>query len=289
MTKGRKMEADANQVNVAAVQMCPQLNMTSKNLANCLERLDEAVRNGANLIAFPEATLSGYVFESKEEVLLIAETVLGPSVEKVCQRCASLGVHAVIGLIEKEDGKIYNTAVLIGPEGIITKYRKTHLPFCGADRFVEKGDIPYKVFDTQVGKLGIQICYDVMHPEGFRSLALNGAEIIINIVNYPQGVEFMSEYILPARVSENRVHLVTCDRVGTERGVRFLGHSRIIGADSEVLVKATGEEIIYAQLDLNKAREKRLIIEPGEIENDVFEDRRPELYGDICKPKSFFL
>ena len=82
------------------------------------------------------------------------------------------------------------------------------------------------------------------------------------------------------------VHLLNCDRVGTERGVRFLGHSRIIDADSKVLAKARGEEIIYAQLNLSQARAKKAVIRQGENEIDVFSDRRPELYGDICILKS---
>ena len=280
------MKARSDQVTVAAVQMRPRLKMISENLANCLQRLEEVARNRANIIAFPELTLSGYIFESREEALSIAETVPGPSTEQVSQKCASLGVHVIIGLIEKEGDKIYNTAVLIGPRGIISKYRKTHLPPCGVDRFVEKGNIGYKVHDTSVGKLGIMICYDVHHPEGFRCLAINGAEIIVSIANYPRGVEFMAKFILPARVIENHVHLLNCDRVGTERGVRFLGHSRIIDADSKVLAKARGEEIIYAQLDLSKARAKKAVIRQGENEIDLFSDRRPELYGDICILKS---
>lgn len=280
------MEISSNQVTtIAAVQMYPQLKMKTENLVNCLKKLDEAASNGANLIAFPELTLSGYIFESQEEALSIAETVPGTSTEQVSQKCASLGVHVVVGLVEKEDGKIYNTAVLIGPEGITGKYRKTHLPKCGVDRFVEKGNIPYIVFDTNVGKLGIQICYDVVHPEGFRCLALNGAEIIVHIANYPEGVEFVPNLVLPTRVLENRVHLITCGRVGIERGVRFIGSSMIIDADSTVLARASGEEIVYGQFDLSKARSKRVVIKPGENESDLFGDRRPELYGAICQPR----
>jgi len=280
------MEGSSNQVVVAAVQMNPRLKMKSENLANCVKKLDEAAKNDATLIAFPELTLSGYIFEDQKEALSIAEPVPGPSTDQVFQKCASLSVHAVVGLVEKEGSKIFNTAVLIGPERIIGKYRKTHLPKCGVDRFVDKGNITYTVFPTMVGKLGIQICYDVQHPEGFRCLALNGAEIIVNIVNYPEGVEFMPNFVLPTRVVENRVHLLTCDRVGMERGVRFLGSSMIIDADSKVLARANGEEIIYGQFDLGKARSKRIVIKPGENEIDLFKDRRPELYGDICRPPS---
>lgn len=140
------------------------------------------------------------------------------------------------------------------------------------------------VFDTRVGRLGIQICYDVQHPEGFRCLALSGADIIVNIVNYPQGVQFMSSLVLPTKVFENRVHLLTCDRVGMERGVKFIGSSIIIDACSQVLARANGEEIVYGQFDLSAARSKRVVIKLGENEIDLFMDRRPELYGAICEP-----
>lgn len=274
----------ADKVVVAAVQMRPELAEVSKNLAYCLRSLDDAAARGARLVVFPEMSLTGYIFESRNEVMSVAETVPGPVTEKLSRRCASLDVYAAVGLAEKDGRKVFNAAVLISPDGNISKYRKTHLPACGADLFVDKGDIPYQVVDTRVGKLGLQICYDVQHPEGVRCLALKGVEIIANLVNYPRGVEFMYRYILPSRVIENRVHLVTSNRTGTERGVKFIGNSRIIDADSRVLARAKGEEIIYAELDLSRAREKRDIID-GKNANNVIEDRRPEMYGEICKPR----
>jgi len=257
--------------------------MTAVNLNACLIKLDEAAKKGATLIAFPELTLSGYIYNSQEEALSIAETVPGPSINKVVERCFSLSAHVVVGLIEEEEGKIYNTAVLISPRGILGKYRKTHLPKCGVDRFVEKGNIPYKVIETEVGNLGIQICYDVQHPEGFRCLALQDAEIIVNITNYPEGVEFMPDFVLPTRVIENRVHLLTCGRIGIERDVKFIGGSMIIDADGTVLARASGEQIIYSTLDLSKPRSKKIIIKQGENEIHLFNDRRPDLYGEICR------
>lgn len=277
------MESNANLVTVAAVQFCPKLKMKTENLAVCLTKLEEAARNGAILIAFPECALSGFVFEDRQEALALAETIPGPSTNQVAQKCASLHVYTVIGLIEEEGCKLYNSAAFIGPDGLIGKYRKTHLPQAGVDRFTEKGNIPYEVYNSKVGRLGIQICYDIQHPEGVRCLALNGAEIIVNITNYPEGVEFMPDFVLPTRVIENRVHLLTCDRIGVERGVRFIGKSIIIDADSQICAKANEEDIIYAQLDLSRARVKRVVTKTGASEIDLFKDRRPELYGSICQ------
>jgi len=277
--------SDPNEVVAAAVQMRPKLGKVSENLAYCLKSLDEAADKGARLVVFPEMALSGYIFNSKDEAMPVAETIPGPCTDALSKRCAALGVYAAVGLLEKEKSKMFNAAVFVGPEGLKSKYRKAHLPACGADLFVNKGDIPYEVLETGVGKIGMQISYDVHHPEGVRCLALKGAEIIANLVNYPTGVEFMYRYVLPSRVVENRLHLVTANRVGTERGVRFIGHSMIIDADSRVLARAKKEEIIYAELDLSRAREKRDIIDDGKNANNVIEDRRPELYGEICKRK----
>lgn len=277
------MQAVSDKVIVAAVQMNPKLKMISENLNTCLCKIEDVAKKGAALIAFPELTLSGYIYENRDEVLSIAETIPGPSINKIAEKCVSLKTHVIIGLIERDNEKIFNSAVLIGPRGILGKYRKTHLPLCGADRFVERGDIPYEVIQTDVGKLGIQICYDVQHPEGVRCLALKGAEIVVNIANYPLGVEFMADFVLHTRVLENRVHILTCDRIGIERGVRFIGTSMILDADNTILSRARGEQIIYAKLDLNKSRIKRKIIKQGENEIDLFNDRRPELYAEICK------
>jgi len=272
------------EVMVSAVQICPRLLSKSDNLEKTLRMVETAARNGARLIALPELTLTGYIFNSLAEAMPVAETVPGPSTEELAHKCAELDVYTVIGLLERDADSVYNTAVLLGPKGIIGKYRKTHLPYCGVDRFVSKGDIEYTVYDTEVGRVGMQICYDLQHPEGSRVLTLKGVQILVNIANWPTGVEFMPDFVIPTRVIENRIHLLACDRVGLERGTRFIGSSMIIDADSKPLVRASKdeEEIIYAKLEPGKASQKRVVITPGENEIDIFADRRPELYGAIC-------
>jgi predicted amidohydrolase len=279
------MAAHSDQLTVAAVQTCPQLGMISANLADSLRKIDQAAHEGATLLAFPELSLSGYLFDSLDEASSVAETVPGPATEILADKCASLGLHVVVGLIEEDCTNYYNTAALIGPDGLVGKYRKTHLPQLGVDRFVKPGNLPYTVFDTPLGKLGVLICYDVHHPEPLRCLALDGAEVVISLSNYPVGIAFMPQYVLPTRVIENRVHLIGCNRVGEERGCQFIGSSMILDADSTVIATATRnqEDIIYGRLDVGKSRSKA--IKAGNSAVDLFADRRPELYATICRAR----
>jgi predicted amidohydrolase len=91
----------------------------------------------------------------------------------------------VIGLLERDGDRCYNTVVLLGPEGLIGKHRKAHLPGVGVDRFLCAGDLPFAVYDTEVGKIGMAICWESCFPEHIRSLALQGAEIIALPTNWP--------------------------------------------------------------------------------------------------------
>ena len=201
--------------------------------------------------------------------------------------CRELGVYVVYGLLERADDKCYNAAVLVGPEGLICKYRKIHLPFLGIDRFIDAGTEPFQVYETPIGNIGIQICYDCNFPESTRIMALLEADIIALPTNWPQGRERIVNYVVNTRAYENRVHLVAADRVGNERGARFLGHSKIVSASGDTLVEASGdnEETIYAEVSLAEARQKHIVIKAGEFEVDYIRDRRPELYGELTKKR----
>jgi len=175
--------------------------------------------------------------------------------------------------------------VLIGPEGIVGNYRKIHLPFLGLDRFVNGGDIPFTVYNTKFGKLGWVICYDNSFPESLRVLTLKGVEIAALLTNWPEGVETTAKYIFPARAVENRINYLAANRVGNERGVRFIGQSKIVDFVGRILAEASSdrEEVICAEVDLEQARNKRTVFVPGEFELDRIKDRKPEFYGPITE------
>ena len=249
---------------------------------------EAAAKKGADLIAFPECALSGYVFSSRGEALPFAESIPGASTDRLAACCKGLGVHAVVCLLEKDADRLYNVAVLIGPEGVVGKYRKNHLPFVGIDRFLDAGDKPFQVYETPIGNIGLHICYDCNFPESSRIMTLLGADILVLPTNWPEGRDKIPSFIVNARAYENRVHFVAVDRVGTERGARFLGRSKIVSALGDTLAEASSdrEETIYGEVSLAESRQKHIVFKPGEFEIDIIRNRRPELYGEIMRQKS---
>ncbi len=268
---------------IAVVQMDCSLGRVESNLCRCLAAIDTAARQSARLVIFPEAALSGYGFASLEEARPHSVPVPGPQVGRLVEKCRSTNTYAICGLLEADGDKVYNTAVLTGPLGYIGKYRKLHLPFLGVDRFVTPGDAAPEVFDTALGNIGMLICYDLRFPEAARALTLAGADIIAVPTNWPAGAEVNAQLLVPTRAMENGVYVAACDRVGTESGFRFIGMSGVAGPDGKYLVYTgtDGEQALYATLDPEKARQKKLVRVPGEWEIDPLNDRRPEMYGRL--------
>ena len=272
-------------ITIAAAQIEPELFKKERNFAKIKEYAYQAAEQGAHLVVFPEAALTGYCFNSREEAIPYAEPVPGPFTLALVEVCKELGVLVVAGMLELADSNLYNAAVLIGPHGVIGCYRKTHLPYLGVDRFVDYGPGPLAVYKTQVGNIGLHICYDATFPEVARTMALQGTEIMALPTNWPEGREKMPAYVVHARALENRVHFVACDRVGQERGFRFIGRSKIVSATGEALAEASPdrEELIIATVDLDQARNKHVVFKPREFESDLFGDRRPELYDIVAR------
>lgn len=273
-----------DKTEIAAVQMEPKIMRNPDNLEEITARMRVAAGSGAELIVFPECALTGYVFASRKEALPYLETVPGPSTMKLEACCRELGVYAVVGLLETKENKYFNTAALIGPEGLIGRYRKVHLPYLGIDRFLDPGDEPFKVYQTDIGNIGIFICYDCNFPESARVMALMGADILVLPTNWPEGRERIPQYVVPTRALENRVHLVAVNRIGSERGTGFIGQSKIINSRGDTLAQAGNKaEILYGKVSLAESREKRVIFKPGEFEVDYIKDRRPEFYDRITR------
>jgi 5-aminopentanamidase len=266
-----------------AAQTEPRLGERGRNLEGCLARLEEAAAAGCELVVLPECATSGYMLSSEEEAARAAEEIPGPSVEAFEQACARHGIHCVAGILERDGDLLYNSAVLVGPDGLVGRYRKTHLPFLGADRFVAAGDEPPEVFETPVGRIGIEICYELRFPEVTRTLALGGAEIVAHPTNWPRQVRPFADFLTRARAAENRIFLVTANRVGRERGMEFFGRSQVVDPLGTRVTEAeeAGEVLVTAEVDPAAAREKDRAIVPGEYEVHLFGDRRPELYGAL--------
>jgi predicted amidohydrolase len=197
--------------------------------------------------------------------------------------CARLGLHCVAGVLERAGDTLFNTALLLGPEGLVGAYRKSHIACIGVDCFTKAGDETYRVFDTPIGRIGMQICYDWRFPEVTRALALAGAEIVVHPTNSPVAARDLADYLPRARAVENAVYFLMANRVGVENGTTFFGCSQVVDPLGVVMAMAgdAGESLVVAEVDLELAREKTK--EPGEGQYAVrlFADRRPELYGPL--------
>jgi predicted amidohydrolase len=138
------------------------------------------------------------------------------------------------------------------------------------------------VFSTAIGNIGVLICYDIRFPEAARTLGLDGADIITLPTNWPEGAEVSPTYMVPARAAENRVFVVSTNRVGVENGFRFIGRSAIHDITGAPITAAAGEEtVLIADIDVARARVKRVVIVPGKYETDTDAARYPEMYGRV--------
>jgi 5-aminopentanamidase len=270
-------------MRVAVAQLDPKLGEKERNLEACLARLDEAAAAGASLLVLPECAIPGYMWESAEEALPFAEEIPGPSTEALAYACRRLGMHVVCGLLEQDGDELRNAAVLVGPDGLVGTYRKTHLPFLGVDRFVVPGD-ELEVWDTPLGRIGVEICYDLRFPEATRTLALKSADIVAHPTNFPVAARIQTELITVARAAENRIYLLTANRVGKERWAEFCGWSQIVDPYGRRLAEADGtsEALLVADVEVEQARDKDYVV-PGDYELYLFGDRRPELYGALVE------
>ena len=270
---------------VAAVQCDPKLGDVPRNAAMILKRLEDAARRGAKLVVFPECALSGYGFASRKSAARHAETVPGEFTARLVEACGRLGVWAVVGMLERSGARLFNAAVLAGPRGVEGVYRKVHLPHLGVDRFAAPGDRPFRVHALPFGRIGIHICYDNSFPETARALRLAGADLLVLPTNWPEGARVASKHVCITRVHENHVHLIACNRVGTESGFRFIGRSQILDCVGRVLAKASHARpaILTGDLDFSTARRTRVVIKKGEYELDRVGHRRPEFYGSLVR------
>ncbi len=270
---------------IAAVQMDCRLFDKTHNLEGLKSGLREAAGQGAQLAIFPECALTGYCFESKEEAWPLAEPIPGPSTDVVAKECEKLGIWAVVGMLEASGSDLFNACALIGPGGIAASYRKIHLPFLGVDRFTTPGDRPFAVHDLGGLRVGINICYDGSFPEAARCLMLLGADLVVLPTNWPTGAVRTVQYLVQARALENHVYYAAVNRIGQERGFRFIGQSRIIDCLGDLLAVSDNAEaaILYADLDPERPRNKRIVNIPGKYELHRTAHRRPEMYGPIVR------
>jgi len=271
-------------VRIGIAQIETAIGQPEHNLQKMLDWIDRAAQQDVQVLVFPECALTGYDL-SREEAEQLAEPGDGQAAGTLAAASRRTGMLVVFGLIERApDDRLFNTAMLLGPDGLIGRYRKTHLPTLGVDRFLTPGEDIEAPFETPLGRFGLLVCYDLRFPEPARVLALAGAQAVLLPTSWPAAAAFYPDFMVAARAAENRMFIAAADRVGNERGTPSLGRSQLCGGQGEVLAEgpAESEALLVADCDLQRSEHKDLVHQAGAYELHLLQDRRPELYDLIC-------
>ncbi len=273
-------------LRVAACQIDPQLGEVDRNLERIERSVADAAAAGVALAVLPECAVTGYAFASLDEAMPVARRASAVAADRLAELATKHEMTVICGSLESEGDAVYNVAHVVTPDGRRFHYRKTHLPFLGVDRFTTPGGDAPSVIDIGGVRVGVLICYDLRFPEAARICGLDGADLIALPTNWPIGVEFHPGLFAPARAAENHCYVLAADRVGTERGVTFLGRSLLVDYDGMRMAVAsdTEEELLVGEIDTDAARATHVRARPGEHEWDTIADRRPGLYDRLLRP-----
>ncbi|KEO50921.1 N-carbamoyl-D-amino-acid hydrolase [Thioclava pacifica] len=294
---------------VAGAQLGPIAKEESRPavVARLCAMMREAKARGAELVVFPELALTTFFPrwwpESQDEIDRWFETEMpGPETQPLFDLAVELEIGFHLGYAElTPEGRHFNTAILVGPDGaILGKYRKIHLPghrdrqdwrpFQHLEKYYfEKGDLGFPAFDAFGGKLGMCICNDRRWPETWRMLGLNGAELVVlgynTPLHYPPAPEhdhlqyFHNELSIQAGCYQNGLWAVAVAKAGFEEGCELIAGSIIVAPTGEVLARTqgSGDEVITARINLDRC---------SEIRRNVFDfaqHREPEEYRKIAE------
>jgi predicted amidohydrolase len=229
-----------------------------------------------DLIVLPELALTGYFFADRTEAYELAEEPSNSSsVSSLVALCRQRRFHMVIGFAERDKDRVFNSALLIGPDGVEHIYRKLHL-FNTEKNCFDPGDTPFTVQTVRDTKIGMMICFDWIFPEATRTLSLLGAQVICHPSNL---VLSYCQQSMTTRCLENSVFAVTANRFGADErphgSVRFTGKSQITGPKGEILNRAASQRQALCVMDIDPEQADDKNITPH---NQIITDRRPEFY-----------
>ncbi|EIM31070.1 carbon-nitrogen hydrolase family protein [Microvirga lotononidis] len=270
-------------MKISFAQFSPIPGDTAATTRLVAAKAREAAAGGARLIAFPECFLTGGSFDDRDSLRKASIDIERGDLEPIVAVGRDTGILIVVGFYQVKGEHAYNTSALIGPNGIIGLHHKMHLPFMIGDRFV---DIPAEstpsVFDTPIGRIGMAICYEVRFPEVTRTLALEGADLIVVPAAWPEAARILPDIFTTVRAAENFVFLLAANRNDVDNGMPFMGSSHVIGPDGKQIINAgMSDGIFYCDIEIERARVKSIIRDPGIYEVHPFRDRRPQDYR-IC-------
>ncbi len=291
------MKAERDKFKVALCQCSSvladkDLDPRPPNLKKALENIRKAAREGAKLAIFGEIYLQGY---GSQEYFSKYATTLNPPDDyftTLAQSAEENDIYVIMGMVTRAEQfpeDLFNSAVFVGPDGLIGTYRKTHVAAwagvgpAGAEIIVAEkscyspgNEIP--VFDTPLGRIGIQVCYDIWFPEVTRVQTLKGAQLIVNTSAAVSPFEESWDILLRARAMENQIWLALTSVVGKQRDYNLFGGSRVVDPTGRESGRAKDnvEDFVIAEVDYKKERDMR-------EQSHYFHDRNPRLYDEIAK------
>ena len=259
-------------MKIGFMQFAPVLG----NVQATMSRIDQlsTLCAEADLVVLPELCNSGYNFESPEQAWATSEEIgQGIFVQYLESLCQQHSCHIVSGLNERDGDHLYNSAVLVGPQGYAGRYRKLHL-FMNEKDFFQPGNVGLPVWDIGSCRVGMLVCFDWIFPEAWRVLALKGADVICHPSNLV--LPGLAQQAIPIHALTNRVYVVTANRIGTERDLAFTGMSTIANPKGKVLAQAsqTNVETGVVEAEIELARNKEIT-----RRNHILADRRPAEYA----------
>lgn len=273
-------------MRIGLLQFAPQPGDVRANLNHIAHVLSGV---NADLIVLPELCTTGYLFASRDEVAKLSEPVpAGPTCEAMAKLSQNTKTALVWGMPVTAGQRIFNSAVMVTPQGEFHVYHKAHLFVDEKDLF-DRGDSPFPVFDLPPAirhsdlviasspKVGLLVCFDHFFPEATRSLALRGAQVICHPSNLV--LEYAHTNSI-TRAVENRVFWVLANRTGSEtlgdKTLAFNGRSQIVAPNGRLLACAgpDSEELLIVDIDPAEALDKKVT-----PKNDLFLDRRTDLYS----------
>ncbi|MEU2979123.1 nitrilase family protein [Streptomyces hirsutus] len=278
---------------LAGIQFEPAFGDPAANIETSSRLIREAAAAGARLVVLPEAASAGYMFTDRADARRNAEPVPdGPVSSAWAALAAELDLWIVAGVTELAGEKVYNAAVLMGPEGHVGTFRKAHLWNFEKELYDRQED-GFPVFRTPLGNIGIGICYDAWFPETFRSAALGGADLLalpsnwVPVPGQPEDAPVMANLMCMTAAHSNQFFVAGVSRTGSERDQGFIGRSLIVGPDGWPLAGPAGggeEAIVLAEVDLIGSRKERL----GNPFNQPLGERRTDVYrtGDFTPDSS---